>query len=172
MSSLKKGGKEIAKCLAVLFNKIEEGEIPKQWQLKKVRKSVRKKENQRKLSESQRGLFMVNVVSKDYEKVKNTQKEKVHKNMKQMQCVSRIERSIMDNIIIMSAIIKKRRTERLSTYLFFADAVKCFDKLKLKDCLLELKTLGYKHNDLKILYEMNKRSKVTINTPFGERGNI
>ena len=140
--------------------------------MKKVRKSVRKKENQRKLSESQRGLFMVNVVSKDYEKVKNTQNEKVHKNMKQMQCVSRIERSIMDNIIIMSAIIKKRRTERLSTYLFFADAVKCFDKLKLKDCLLELKTLGYKHNDLKILYEMNKRSKVTINTPFGERGNI
>ena len=126
--------------------------------MKKVRKSVRKKENQRKLSESQRGLFMVNVVSKDYERDKNTQNEKVHKNMKQMQCASRIQRSTMDNIIIMSAIIKKRRTERFDTDLFFADAVKCFDKLWLKDCPIELKTLGYKHNDLKILYEMNKRS--------------
>ena len=155
-----------------MFNRIEKGEITKQWQLKKVRKSVRKKENQRKLRESQRGLFMVNVVSKDYERDKNTQNEKVHKNMKQMQCVSRIERSTMDSIIIMSAITKKRRTERLNRYLFFADAVKCFDKLRLKDCLIKLKTLGYKHNDLKILYEMNKRSKVTINTPFGETGNI
>ena len=72
----------------------------------------------------------------------------------------------------MSAIIEKRRTERLNTYLFFADAVKCFDKIWLKDCLIELKTLGYKHNDLKILYKMNQRSKVTINTPFGETGNI
>ena len=115
---------------------------------------------------------MVNVVSKDYERDKNTQNEKVHKNMTHMPCVSRIERSTMDSIIIMSAITKKRRTERLNRYLFFADAVKCFDKLRLKDCLIKLKTLGYKHNDLKILYEMNKRSKVTINTPFGETGNI
>ena len=78
----------------------------------------------------------------------------------------------MDNIIIRSAIIKKRRTERLNTYLSFADAVKCFDKLWLKDCRIELKTLGYKHNDLKVLYERNTRSKVTINTPLGETGNI
>ena len=103
---------------------------------------------------------------------KTLKMKKVYKNMKQMQCASRTQRSTMDNIIIMSAITKKRRTERLNTYLFFADAVKCFDKLRLKDCLLELKTLGYKHNDLKILYEMNKRSKVTINTPFGETRNI
>ena len=72
----------------------------------------------------------------------------------------------------MSAIIEKRRNERLNTLLFFADAVKCFDKLWLKDCLIELKILGYKHNDLKILYEMSKRSKVTINAPFGETEKI
>ena len=169
---IKEGGKEMAKSLAVLFNRIEEeGEISKLWQLTTI-KSVRKKGNQDKLSESQRGLFMVNVVSKVYERVKKTQNEKIHKNMNQMQCVGRTQRSTMDNIIIMSAIVEKRRTERLNTYLFFADAVKCFDKLWLKDCLIELKTLGYKHNDLKILYEMNKRSIVTINTPFGETGNI
>ena len=72
----------------------------------------------------------------------------------------------------MSAIIEKRRTERLNTHLFFADAVKCFDKFWLNDCLTELKALGYKYNDLKILYEMNKRSIATINTPFRETGNI
>ena len=95
-------------------------------------KSVRKKANQDKLNESQRGLFMVNVVSKVYERIKKTQNEKIHKNMNQIKCAARTQRSTMDNI--MSAIIEKRRTERLNTYLFFADTVKCFDKLWLKNC--------------------------------------
>ena len=57
----------MAKRLAVLLNRIEEeGGMPKQWQLTTT-KSVRKKGNQGKLSESQRGLFMVHVVSKVYE---------------------------------------------------------------------------------------------------------
>ena len=48
--------------LAVLFNRIEEeGEIPKQWQLVTTI-SERKKGNQDKLSESQQGIFNVNVV--------------------------------------------------------------------------------------------------------------
>ena len=105
----------MAKSLAVLFNITEEeGEIPKQWQLTTMR-SVRKKGNQHKLSVIQRGLFMVNIVSKVYERVKKSQNEKIHKNMNQMQCVGRTQRSTMDNIIIMSAIIEKRRTERLIT---------------------------------------------------------
>ena len=62
----------MAKRLPVLFNRIEEeGEIPKQLQLTTI-KLVRKKENQDKLSESQRGLFMVNVVSKFYESQKDS----------------------------------------------------------------------------------------------------
>ena len=62
----------MAKPLPVLFNRIEEeGEIPKQLQLTTI-KLVRKKENQDKLSESQRGLFMVNVVSKFYESRKDS----------------------------------------------------------------------------------------------------
>ena len=92
---------------------------------------------------------MANVVSKVYGRVKKTQNEQIHKNMKKTQCAGRTQRSTMDNIIIMSAIVEKRRTERLNTYLFFADAVKCFDKLWLKHCLIKFKTLGYKNNDLK-----------------------
>ena len=126
----------MAKSLAVLFNRIEEkGEMPNHWHLTTL-KSVREKWNQDKLGESQRGLFIVNVVSKVYERVKKTQNEKIHKNMNQMQCLGRTQRTTMDNIIIMSAIIEKRRTERLNTYLFFVDAVKCLDKLWLKDCLI------------------------------------
>ena len=48
---------------------------------------------------------MMNVVSKAYERVKKTENEKIHKNMNQIQCSGRTQRPIMDNIIIMSAII-------------------------------------------------------------------
>ena len=114
---------------------------------------------------------MVTVASsKVYERVKRLKMKRPIKNMNQMQCPA--QDSTFDNIIIMSAIIEKRRTENLNAYIFFADAVKCFDKLLLKDCLIELKTLGYKHNDLRKLYEMNKRSIIAIYTPFGETANI
>ena len=61
-------------------------------------KSVRKKRNQNKLKKRQRGLFMMNVVSKVYERVKKSRKENIHKNMSQMQRAARTQRSTMDNI--------------------------------------------------------------------------
>ena len=51
--------------------------------------------------------------------------------MSEMQTAGKKERSRMDNIVIVSAIIEQRRIEKRSLYAFFADAVKCFDKLWL-----------------------------------------
>ena len=44
--------------------------------------------------------------------------------------------------------------------MFFADAVKCFEKLWLKDCLLDMYNLGYDPNTLKSLYKMNKETYI------------
>ena len=49
--------------------------------------------------------------------VKKTQNEKIHKNMNKMQCAGRTQRPTMDNIIIMSSITEKRRTERHTYFL-------------------------------------------------------
>ena len=46
--------------------------------------------------------------------------------------------------------------------MFFADAIKCFDKLWIKDCLLEMYNLGYDSNTLNILYEMSKETDIII----------
>ena len=56
--------------------------------------------------------------------------------------------------------------------MFFADAVKYFDKLWLKDCLLKMYILGYDPNTLKILYEMNKETNIIIRTPVGNTDKI
>ena len=89
-----------------------------------------------------------------------------------MQTAGKKQRSIMDNIVIVSAIIEQRRIEKSSTYIFFEDAVKCFDKLWLQDCIIELAKLGYSKNDLEILHKLNETAQVKIYTPYGDTGNI
>ena len=92
--------------------------------------------------------------------------------MSEMQTVERKEMSPMDNSIKMNTIIENQRAQKLNTCIFFADAVKCFDKLWLKDCLLEMYNLGYDPNTLKILYEMSKETDIIIRTPVGNTDNI
>ena len=162
---LKEGGEEIVKILSILFNRIErEQRTLMQWRHTTI-KSIYKGGNKANISESQRGIFLVNIISKVYELVKITQNDKNNRNMSEMQVAGRKERSAMDNLIIMNTIIENQRAQKLNTYIFFADAVKCFDKLWLKDCLLEMYKLGYDPNTLKILYEMNKETDIIIRTP-------
>ena len=166
------GGDEMIKSLEILYNRIEQEKIiPKQW-LQLIIKSVDKKGSGEELSKNQRGLFLVNIVPKVYEKVKKTQNETKHNKMSEMQTADKKQRSTMDNIVIVSAIIEQRRIEKSNTYMFFADAVKCFDKLWLQDCIIELAKLGYNKNDLEILYKLNETAQFKINTPYGDTENI
>ena len=89
-----------------------------------------------------------------------------------MQTADKKQRSTMDNIVIVSAIIEQRRIEKNNTYIFFADVVKCFHKLWLQDCIIELAKLGYSKNDLEILHKLNETAQVKIYTPYGETENI
>ena len=92
--------------------------------------------------------------------------------MSQLQTAGRKQRSTIDNILIVSSIIEKRRQKKQNTYLMCADAVKCSDKLWLKDSLIEMKELGYGSNDIKVLYEMYKKKDIKIETPCGEIGSM
>ena len=89
--------------------------------------------------------------------------------MSEMQTAGRKERSALDTLTIINTITENQRAQKLNT--FFADAVKCFDKLWLKDFLLEMYNLGYDPNTLKILCEMNKEIDIIIRTPVGNTDN-
>ena len=69
------GGDEMIKSLEILYNRIEQEKIiSKEWQQVMI-KSVDKKGSGEELSKNQRGLFLVNIVSKVYEKIKqNTER--------------------------------------------------------------------------------------------------
>ena len=82
---------------------------------------------------NQRGIFLTNIVSKVYKKVKPLQNEENICNMSRMQCAGRKGRSPLDHVITLNAIIEKQRSEKKLTYILFVDAEKCFDKLWLED---------------------------------------
>ena len=77
-------------------------------------------------------------MSKAYEIVKKIQNKTVQSNMSNMQTAGKKNRSTMDNIIIINTIIEKQRKSQENTYRVFADAEKCFDKLCLNVCLIEM----------------------------------
>ena len=57
-------------------------------------------------------------------------------------------RATVDNKIILSEIFRKNKKMGRKTYVVYGDAVKCFDKLWLKDALVELFKAGCSPQDI------------------------
>ena len=102
----------------------------------------------------------MNMECKVFERVKKLQNENKQGNISIMQTAGKKNRSTIDNIIIMNVIIEKQRQDNKNTYILYADAEKCFDKLWLKDSLIEMERIGYNKNDVKMLYESIKLQKL------------
>ena len=81
------------------------------------------------------------------------------------QCGGQKGRSTADNIIMMKAVIDSNSRLNKRTYCYYADAYKCFDRLWLKDCQIELWKAGMREREVLMIYKMNERSKITIETP-------
>ena len=64
----------------------------------------------------------MNIVCKVYERVKKLQNENKDANKSSMQTAGKKNRSTIDNLIIIKAIIEKQRQDHKKTYILFADA--------------------------------------------------
>ena len=109
-------------------------QIPNQWKTMRI-KSIHKK-GSKLLMNNKIGLFLINILNKLYKKVLDlltTEKVKVNKH----QCGGQKGCGTIDNMIMMRSVIDNNRRLNRKTCCYFADAYKCFDKLCLKDCLVE-----------------------------------
>ena len=73
------------------------------------------------IQESQGSIFITNIVSKAYEIVNKIQNKAIQSNMSNMRTARKKNRSTMDNILIINAIIEKQTQSHKNTYLVFAD---------------------------------------------------
>ena len=162
------GGEEMIKSLVILYNTIQTtGWIPQQWNEVKI-KSLHKKGPTSDLN-NKRGIFLANILYKTFERIIIGRNEvQIEELLSNHQCGSRKGVSTVDNIMLMSALIERNKSLGKNTYIFYADAVKCFDKLWLKNCLLNMNRKGFPIYDTVLLYQLNHKAIISVNTPFGD----
>ena len=118
------------------------------------------------------GLFITSVISKLFEKTKlSTQRDMIENKMSKFQTGGVQGKSTIDNKMVLNAVIDYNNLLNSETYVFFADAHKCFDKLDLKTSLIDLHEMLGPH-EAKLLYQLNKKANITIQTPVGETDQI
>ena len=155
------------KSLTKLFRRMEmEKMTPQQWTQVLIQ-TVPKKGSCLEM-DNKRGLFLTEFVSKVYEKILKSRNEaQIGQYMSNLQTGGVKKRATVDNHIILSEIIRKNRKLGKKTYIVYGDAVKCFDKLWLKDALVELYKAGCSPQDVCMIYEMNKDTEISVVTPMG-----
>ena len=122
--------------------------------------------------ENRRGLFITSVVGKLFEKVKLMDQRKIiEEKLSKFQTGGIKGKSTADNIMTLNAIIDYNNLINSETYIFFADAYKCFDILDLRVSIIDLYDILGAH-EAKLQYELNKRSTITIKVPVGDTNNI
>ncbi len=141
---------------------LKEEETPKQWNKMSIN-SIHKKGPKEKLP-NKRGLFLTNIMSKLFEKiVKSTMNVKNDQN----QLGGEEKRGTIDCTLLVMAVRDTNKRLRRDTYLFFGDLVKCFDRLWLRDCVVDLYEAGARARDAKMVYLLNKEAQIKIKTPVG-----
>ena len=134
--------------------------------------SIYKNKGERKDLENRRGLFITNNTSKVYDGVKMTRNsEKLNRGISKYQCGGMTGKSIADHTMTLDAVIGYNKSLGCETYILFADAYKCFDKLNLKDCICDISEIIGPHEAYE-MYNMNRKGTATIKTPVGEVENI
>ena len=166
------GGDDLKHSLHIILNEIDNlGIIPNEWK-ELIINSISKGKGPKTDVENRRGLFLTNIISKLYEKIKlDKNGDKLDKGISKYQCGGKKGRSTIDHIMTLNAIIDYNKTINSETYILFADAYKCFDKLNLKDCIADLyKIIGAK--EAMKIYKLNETGTAIIKTPVGEVGPI
>ena len=169
---LKNGGCDIVESLQVIFSEINETKlIPKEW-IEMYIISIYKNKGKVTDMENRRGIFIVSAIYKLYEKIKMERNEnKINGNISKYQCGGIKGKSTIDNIMTLNAVIDYNKFLKSETYILFADAYKCFDKLDLKDCINDLyKCIGAR--EAMEAYALNNRGSAIIKTQVGEVGPV
>ena len=69
----------------------------------------------------------------------------------------------------MMALIDNAKRSRQNCTLLFADAHKCFDKLWLEDCLVDLRKAGMREREVAMILKLNEKAIMEVDTLMEEQ---
>ena len=126
--------------------------------------SIYKQKGEKSNLDNYRGIFILMIVRSILEKmIYNDNYETIDRNMSESNVGARRGRNIRDHLFVMNGVINdiyngKGEDAHISVY----DIVKCFDKMWLNEVMNDLYDSNMKSDQLTLLHEMNKISKVSI----------
>ena len=166
---VKWAGKDLEQSIKMMLNSwLEKKDYPVEWKQMNI-KSISKDGRKKMKMENRRGLFLTNILSKIMEKVLiNRGKEVVDRSMTQFQNGGVKGKSIADNLFALNTIIDHFKNKKQNLYILYADLEKCFDKLCLQDCIIELEETGVQIEEAMYVYGMNKKIRAMVETPHGK----
>ena len=161
-------GKDLEESIKLMLNEtVREKEQPEQWKYMRI-KSTTKKANKRMHMNFKRGLFMTNILSKCMESlILNRRKSTLDKSMQPFQNGGVTLRSIADILFMINNTVAEFKHAKKDLYILFGDLEKCFDKLYLKDCIIELIEAGMPLEEAMYVYDMNRNIRAVVDTPHG-----
>jgi len=165
---IREGGISVVKWMQNMFNNIVvQGTLPSEW--KKVTiKSIYKNKGLKCDLKNQRGIFLTQTISKIFEKlVLSRIQPDLETNMSDFQNGARPQRGTADSLFIIRALINYYKYYNVPITIVFYDLEKCFDRLWLKDCMIDLFESGVKNKLWSIIYELNETCEICVKTPIG-----
>ena len=87
--------------------------------------------------------------------------------MTQLQTGGAKRKGVVDNMFILRGIIDLSVYLNKPTFVTFYDTEKCFDSLWLEDCINSLWENGVQDDTIYLIYLLNAKASVIVNTPFG-----
>ena len=168
---IKYGGNKLLDKLTYFFNEIFSHEqIPQSW-LRSMIINIDKGKKNKELLSNKRGISLSNNICKLFERVvNNTIKGTLQ--FTEAQAGARENRAAVDQIFTLKAIIQKRTSEGLPTYIAFIDLENMFDKTWVQGVNFNLWNRGIKGKIWRIILTLKQNRKTTILTKFGETKEI
>ena len=91
----------------------------------------------------------------------------VDKSMSDSQIGARRNKNIRNHIFILNGVINEAVNRKRSIDILMYDYRQCFDTLWLDECINDLYDAGIQDDKLALIYEVNRKNKVAIKSPFG-----
>lgn len=160
-------GDGLLKALLEVFNKVKRTkEIPRKWDKVSITTLYKNKGSKKELV-NYRGIFLTLIVTKIFENLLKGRMEDQLKSVNMHQAGSRPNRSPADNLFLLYACIDHQKYKGKPLFLTAYDFEQAFDGLWLQECIISMWNIGVPIDILHLVYNLNKRAQITVNTPYG-----
>ena len=119
-----------------------------------------------------RGIFKLPIVRNILDRLVTYEEQESLTNMGQFQVGNQKERNIRDHTLIIHAIVNEAKEQKRNIDILFTDIKQCFDSIWLDEATNDLYDSGLTSRNLNILYEGNSKTRMCVETNFGQSDRV